>query len=73
MKFTSLLAIIAISASFHTVNANESESTENQELEYCKEQVESYGIVDAQEKDQMLQECLVSFKMPSGDEQAAQE
>lgn len=71
MKFTSLLTILALAVSIHTANAEE--TAEEQEFLYCKEQIDTYGIEDAREKEQMLQECLDSFKSPSGDEPAPQE
>jgi len=73
MKFLPWLAMLALSLSFHTAYANEMETTENQDFTYCKEQVESYGIVDEQEKKQFVQECLDSFKAPVNDAQAPQE
>lgn len=73
MKFSSLLAISVLAISIQVAFANEMENTEKQDMEYCKEQVESYGIEDEKEKNLFVQECMDGFKSPSGDEQAPQE
>jgi len=73
MKFSSLLAISVLATSFQVAFANEMGNTEKQDMDYCKEQVESYGIEDEKEKSLFIQECMYWFKSPSGDEQAPQE
>lgn len=73
MKFSSLLAISVLATSFQVAFANEMGNTEKQDMDYCKEQVESYGIEDEKEKSLFIQECMDGFKSPSGDEQAPQE
>jgi hypothetical protein len=69
MKFTALLAIVALATSSSTTYATEENSANSDYLAYCNEQADLSGIENAEEKSRYVGDCIDSFTTPSGDTQ----
>jgi len=67
MKFASLLVVMLVTSSFHLAYANEMGSSDNEDIQYCKETVESSGLEEEEEKRQYYQECLENLKASEND------
>lgn len=67
MKFSPLLATLALVLSFHTAHAGEMEDAANEAALFCNEQVMLSGLEDEAEKNEYYQECMDSYNAPEGD------
>ena len=67
MKLVQLLAVLSLSLTLYTANAENMDFVEDDYLTYCTEQAIESGIEDANEKSEYIKECLESFMTPAED------
>ncbi|MCW8935604.1 MAG: hypothetical protein OQK98_12835 [Gammaproteobacteria bacterium] len=65
MKFIQLIAILSLSLNLYTANATDNDAAEDEYRTYCKEQVDTYAIENAEEKAVYIKECIDSFEVPA--------
>lgn len=73
MKFSALLAVMALAVTVNPVYATEMNTSDDETYAYCNEQAERDGVENMDEKTQYIKDCVESFAIPSGDNPPAGE